>query len=732
MSAGDFLCQDAATPMCEFYAAAGAVCSLSTNCETLLEAARESFLPIEDPLGAVDFSVRFWVDYSNSVLPAWPKPYVRGLNHLVFAGFDSGSSMLADLRTRRVIGRFSPGRAADTAHWKTVIFPMLLTIVGASAGIAELHCACVAKDEEGLLLAGPSGSGKSTLALALSKTGFGFLSDDRTFCSRGNGEVLAWGLPTRLKLRHEAAQWFRELPNLQPTETQEGSPDLWLDPESSLGLKRVRRCRPRAIIFLERQKASEFRLSRVSSAEALKRLNKDLMAELPDAVAKRSGTIDKLVDLPCWLLQYDGYPQAIAQQISQNLARLCLIDDPGNRSMQITPSQGHSDMKHIVDIMPFEGVAGSRGAVSMSESALAEQYQEDPLRRLTPTPYHAALPVMGRTVRLETNSSKILEHIVGLFAPYPGSANGHPDFLWKIVSQSDVQMTPPWPKRSAFSGHGLRFAEFGQRNFLAVDIQAREAIAFLAQSLVEDELGFTSPFLDNLFCMTTGSLGLASLRANCVALGNKGILVFGAHNSGKTTACYIAAKLGLDFHADEGVFAEVEGGRLRVWGGFWPAAFRPETLQFLPELQSCTRPFSYRDFTFHHLSKQQFRATQVQSVSPVCCVFLDRQVSAIPRLSHIDHVELSRLLADNVLFKDDDRFEKPRASVLAVLEALPGYHLAYDSNPAVAATFLRQILPDCDMAEEHSEGRCNKSLLEIRTQMGSSVGGSSQQEPVKI
>jgi hypothetical protein len=85
-----------------------------------------------------------------------------------------------------------------------------------------------------------------------------------------------------------------------------------------------------------------------------------------------------------------------------------------------------------------------------------------------------------------------------------------------------------------------------------------------------------------------------------------------------------------------------------------------------------------------------------------------------------------------VLFKDDDRFEKARASVLAVLEALPGYHLAYDSNPAVAATFLRQILPDCDMAEEHSEGRCNKSLLEIRTQMGSSVGGSSQQEPVKI
>src|SRR5580692_4071986 len=231
MSAGDFLCQDAATPMCEFYAAAGAVCSLSTNCETLLEAARESFLPIEDPLGAVDFSVRFWVDYSNSVLPAWPKPYVRGLNHLVFAGFDTGSSMLADLRTRRVIGRFSAAMAADTTYWKTVIFPMLLTIVGGSVGIAELHCACVAKEENGVLLAGPSGSGKSTLALALSQTGFGFVSDDRTFCSLDKDEVHAWGLPTRLKLRREAAVWFQELRNGHPTNAEACEPDLWLQPE---------------------------------------------------------------------------------------------------------------------------------------------------------------------------------------------------------------------------------------------------------------------------------------------------------------------------------------------------------------------------------------------------------------------------------------------------------------------------------------------------------------------
>jgi hypothetical protein len=326
MSAGDFLCKDAATPLCEHYTAAGAVCSFSTNCEALLEAARESFLPLPAQPISVDFSIRFWVDYSNPAQPPWPKPYVRGLDHLVFAGFDSGSSMLVDLRMRRVIGRFSAGIAADLTYWKTVILPMLLSVLGGSVGITELHCACVAKNENGLLLAGPSGSGKSTLALALTQAGFGFLSDDRTFCSRDGDKVLAWSLPTRLKLRHEAGAWFRQLQDRQPTDVQKGEPVFWLEPERALGLERVRRCQPSAVIFLEQLEGSEFRLSQVSSVEAMHRLDKDLMAELPEAIARQSDTIAKLVKIPCWLLQYGGNPLMNARKIADRFEGFRLTD----------------------------------------------------------------------------------------------------------------------------------------------------------------------------------------------------------------------------------------------------------------------------------------------------------------------------------------------------------------------------------------------------------------------
>lgn len=320
MSPCDFLHKNAETPLRDYYMAAGAVCRLSTNSEDLLAAARDSFLPVDVPSVSIDLSIRFWVDHSDNAQAPWPNPYVRGLDHLVFAGFNAGSSFVADLHERRVIGRFSPAMAADISYWKAVIFPMLLTITGATVGIAELHCACVARGDDGLLLAGPSGSGKSTLALALAQIGFGFLSDDRTFCSLENGEVRATGLPTRLKLRREAVDWFPALRSEPSIGAHPVQSDFWFNPEELSGVKRARRCRPSTVIFLERRDTPEFQLSPLSSTEALERLNTELMPELPDASLKRLRTIEKVAEAPGWILQYGGQPQTVAQGIAQRLA----------------------------------------------------------------------------------------------------------------------------------------------------------------------------------------------------------------------------------------------------------------------------------------------------------------------------------------------------------------------------------------------------------------------------
>jgi hypothetical protein len=333
------------------------------------------------------------------------------------------------------------------------------------------------------------------------------------------------------------------------------------------------------------------------------------------------------------------------------------------------------------------------GDVVFKSSQLSEMSKEDPLHRFTPTLYTAALPVMGRSVRLETNSQRVLQHFVELFSRYPGAVNGNSSFTWRIVSQSDVRMSPPWPKRSVFSDYGLRFAEFGQRNFLAVDIEARIAIAFLSEGLVEDEPGFTSPFIDTLFYMTASSLGLVPFSGACVALGTEGLLVLGGPNQGKTTASYLATKDSvLTYYADQAVFLEMGKSGLQAWADFVPVAFRPETLQFLPELEPLTHHFSYCDFNFYYLSKTNRDSQQTHVVTPACCVVLERESASAAQLVPLAKADLAKWLAESFAFKDDGQFDAQRSQILEALAQLPAYRMAYGSDPSTAAPFFRDLL----------------------------------------
>lgn len=316
----------------------------------------------------------------------------------------------------------------------------------------------------------------------------------------------------------------------------------------------------------------------------------------------------------------------------------------------------------------------------------------DPLHRFTPTPYATLLPVMDRAIRLETNDARILERTSAVFAGYPPPQSGQPDFLWRIVSQPGSEERQPWPARSAFSGPGLRFAEFGQTNFVAVDLEIREAVGYIAEGLVESDLELTSPFLDTLFCLTAGSLGLTSIFAACVGVNSDALLVVGAPDNGKTSASYLAAKNGLEFHADRAVFLEVRSGQLFAWGDFWPAVFRPEGLKYYPELQSSTRLFRYCDSHSYYLDKREYQKAPLRAVTPVSCVFLERRPAKTVIPLRISADEFAKRLNGLESFQDDVRFEAQRAAVFNALESLPAYDLAFDRDPAAAAKCFPGLL----------------------------------------
>jgi hypothetical protein len=351
--------------------------------------------------------------------------------------------------------------------------------------------------------------------------------------------------------------------------------------------------------------------------------------------------------------------------------------------------------------MPSAKHAERRGDIRVTQAPQNGSKRLDPLRRFAPMACRISLQLLGRTVSVETNSPKILELTRQFFVSYPQVSQGETEFRWRIVSESGGS-TRPGARTSAFSDRDLSFVNMGQRSFLAVDAETRLGIAFLDERFAEasEPRLIVRPPLGILLCMSAASLGLTSLSAACVALGEEGVLLLGEPNSGKTTASYVAARLGMEFFADQLVFLECAASRMYAWGDPFPAVFRPATLNFYPELRSEVRASSYGDVRFLYFDKSKLQRRQAHRVMPVCSVLLQRSVAAEPRLVPLATGELSRHLAASLLFKDGDRFQSQHAAVFEGLAKLPSYRLSYGENPATAATVVRDLL--VDHAREHN------------------------------
>ena len=336
--------------------------------------------------------------------------------------------------------------------------------------------------------------------------------------------------------------------------------------------------------------------------------------------------------------------------------------------------------------------ARASGAISYSGRL------SDPLRRSVPTPHSITLELMGKAVRLESNSPKVIDHALQFFAWYPQVSQGdlkqdHPDLTWRIVSEPGG-LDRPGASPSGFSDANLSFANFGQRSFGAVDAATRTGIAFLAEEFVEvlePRLGIRPP-MEFLLYMTVTSLGFICLSAACVAFHGRGVVLLGEPNSGKTTATYMAAKLGMELLADHMVFLESTSSGVRVWGDTFPALFRPEALQYLPELRSQVCELSHEGVDFYFFEKSSLQSAQAHSVAPLCCILLERGVAAAAQLAPMPPAALMPHLATDLLFKVADGFQSEQSAVFAGLAEVPAYRLSFGENPAIVATIVRDML----------------------------------------
>ncbi len=353
-----------------------------------------------------------------------------------------------------------------------------------------------------------------------------------------------------------------------------------------------------------------------------------------------------------------------------------------------------SDMDATLETLPKYVERTSNEVHSQfAHGARGTQTRPDLLHRFAATPHHVDLRLMQRTLRLETNKRSMVDLALKYFERHQYGNSAAPEFCWRVIVESDLKTESAALQLSAFSEGGIRYVNIGQRGFLAVDLEKREGVAFLAESFVESDARLRHrPPLDILFSMTASSLGLMPLSGGCVGTRDKGVIVFGPPNSGKTTASYLASKCGLEFHADQVVFLDVRCDGLRAWGDPFPAVFRPETLDFLPELRHSARHSTYGHLSFYYYDKSGMQSQQASPVTPVCSVFLNRTGTGEPELREIAAEEAIVRLQDCTLFEEGPRFYGQILTGLTALIQSPVYHLRYGSDPAIAAAYIKKML----------------------------------------
>jgi hypothetical protein len=302
---------------------AGSHCLLSTNSYNVLRHAtpwQASGIQDDAPSFEMEILENASLDSLTGKLP-----HFRGARHLVFAMLEPRSFLGFDLLRRRVIGVLSSAAVHDRSFWNAQLLPITIGLIGTTLGVAPLHCACLDRNGDGILLAGVSGAGKSTLSAALAQRGFALVSDDWTYLSSRQSVLSAHGLAAPIKLLPHSVRYFPELSKHAPKKTMNGEIAYEVDASKLFRSPVKTSSRPKWLLFLERSAIPGCRFA-PCRGEFVTQFFESNAERLPDelsaAKSARSQIIASLSACQSWSLRTGDDPHQTAEAIERFLAEV--------------------------------------------------------------------------------------------------------------------------------------------------------------------------------------------------------------------------------------------------------------------------------------------------------------------------------------------------------------------------------------------------------------------------
>ncbi len=192
----------------------------------------------------------------------------------------------------------------------------------------------------------------------------------------------------------------------------------------------------------------------------------------------------------------------------------------------------------------------------------------NPLFRNAKLAHGAELPVLGRRVVFESNSSAVLEAVDRSFGTWVRLPESFRDAapicrVRVFVEEGEerdvypaVRYLLPEPNRLIFStGASVGVAE----------VERCEAYAFVTTGLVARDTYFRNGVIEALTLKLVTGTGRHPVHAATVVRNGRALLLAGPSGVGKSTLAYAASRAGLQVRGDEAAYVQRDPA-LRVWG----------------------------------------------------------------------------------------------------------------------------------------------------------------------
>lgn len=178
------------------------------------------------------------------------------------------------------------------------------------------------------------------------------------------------------------------------------------------------------------------------------------------------------------------------------------------------------------------------------------------------------LPVLGRRVVFESNSSAVLEAVdrsFGTWARLPESLRDSAPVcrVRLFVEDGEVSVTRP-PLRYMFPEPNRLIFSTGKSVGVA-EVDRGEAYAFVTTGLVACDTHFRYGVIEALTLNLVTGTGRHPVHAATVVRNGRALLLAGPSGVGKSTLAYAASRAGLEVRGDEAAYIQLRPA-LRLWG----------------------------------------------------------------------------------------------------------------------------------------------------------------------